>query len=71
MPTFCVMTPVRIAAGHSLELDLDVDAGRKVELHQSIDGLRGGIDDVEETLVRADFELLAALSCPRAENGSR
>src|SRR3954467_4187430 len=60
MPTFCVMTPVRIAL-NSLKLDLDVDAGRKVELHQSIDGLRSGIDDVEQTLVRPDFELLATL----------
>src|SRR5581483_9937150 len=54
------MTPVRIAL-YSLKLDFDVDAGRKVELHQSVDGLRRGIDDVEETLVGPDFELLAAL----------
>src|SRR6185312_11607116 len=39
----------------------DVDAGREVELHQRVDRLRGGIDDVEETFVGADLELLAAL----------
>src|SRR5215472_3919587 len=53
------MTPVRIAP-ISLKLDLDVDAGRKVELHQRVDRLRRGIDDVEETFVRSDLELLAA-----------
>src|SRR5215469_2256132 len=54
------MTPVRIAP-LSLKLDLDVDTGSKVELHQSVDGLRRGVDDVEETLVCTDLELLAAL----------
>src|SRR5690606_16257325 len=44
-----------------LELDFDVDAGRQVELHQRVHGLRGRIDDVEDTLVRADFKLLARL----------
>src|SRR5262249_11796717 len=59
MPTFCVMTPVRTK--RSLKLDLDIDARREVELHQRIDGLRGGLDDVEQTLVGPDFELFAAL----------
>src|SRR6201996_9347038 len=45
----------------NLELDLDVDAGGQVELHQSIDGLRGRIDDVEQALVGAHLELFAAL----------
>src|SRR5947208_3255328 len=45
MPTFCVMTPVRIRV--SLQFDLDVDTGREVELHQCVDGLRRGIDDVD------------------------
>ena len=44
-----------------LELDLDVHAGGQVELHQRVHGLRGGVDDVEHALVRADFELLARL----------
>src|SRR6185312_5796162 len=44
-----------------LELDFDVDAGSQIELHQSIDRLRGRIDDVEQPLVGAHLELLAAL----------
>src|SRR5579862_3010408 len=45
----------------ALELDLDVDAGGKVEIHQRIDGLRRRIDDVEQAFMRAHLELLAAL----------
>src|SRR3954466_10690591 len=41
------------------ELDLDVDAGREVEAHQRVHGLRGGIDDVDQALVRAHLEVLA------------
>ena len=44
-----------------LQLDLDVDAGGEVELHQRVDRLRRRIDDVEQALVGADLELLAAL----------
>src|SRR6185437_10258333 len=64
MPTFCASTPERMAKfpyRAFLELDLDVDAGRQIELHQRIDGLRRRIDDVEQPLVRAHLELLAAL----------
>src|SRR3954469_8183750 len=43
------------------ELDLDVDAGRQVEPHQGVDGLRGGVDDVDEALVGAHLEVLAAV----------
>src|SRR5256885_14130988 len=43
----------------SLELDLDVDAGGKVELHQRVDRLLRGVVDVDEPLVRPDLELLA------------
>src|SRR5215475_11351112 len=60
MPSFLAITPVRMASV-PLELDLDVHAGGQVELHQRVDGLRGGIDDVEHALVRADLELLARL----------
>src|ERR1700712_2442621 len=59
IPTFCVMTPVRTL--RSLQLDFDVHTGSQVELHQSIDCLRRGLDDVEQTLMRPDFELFAAL----------
>src|SRR5579883_2352191 len=72
MPTFCAMMPERMALSSSgriqekrrpvivpLELDLDVDAGGKVELHQSVDRLRRRIDDIEHPLMRANLELLA------------
>src|SRR6185295_1052428 len=45
----------------TLELDLDIDAGRQVELHQRVDGLGGRLDDIEQPLVGAYLELLAAL----------
>src|SRR5215207_6843032 len=43
-----------------LELDLHVDAGGQVELHQRVHRLVGRIDDVHQALVRADLELVAA-----------
>ncbi len=43
-----------------VDLDLDVNAGREVELHQSVNGLVGRIDDVHQALMGADFELVAA-----------
>src|SRR5262245_28483722 len=45
--------------GRSSELDLDVDAGRQVQPHERVDGLRRGIDDVDQALVRAHLEVLA------------
>src|SRR3954447_9725061 len=41
------------------ELDLDVDTGGEVEAHQGVDGLRRGVDDVDQPLVRAHLEVLA------------
>ena len=41
----------------ALQLDLDVDAGGKIELHERVYRLRRGIDDVEKALIRANFEL--------------
>src|SRR5689334_21782402 len=61
IPTFCATTPVRIWIPPALQLDLDVDAGGQVELHQRVHGLRSRIDDVQKALVRAHLELLAAL----------
>src|SRR3954466_1059608 len=43
------------------ELDLDVDTGRQVEAHERVDGLRRGVDDVDEALVRAHLEVLAGV----------
>src|SRR5688500_5802126 len=42
-------------------LDLDVDTGRQVELHQRVERLLVRLEDVEQPLVRADLELLARL----------
>jgi len=39
-------------------LDLDLDACREVELHESFEGLLIRIEDVEKTLVRPNLELL-------------
>src|SRR6266550_625530 len=42
-------------------LDLDVDTGRQIELHQRVHRLRRRLEDVDQPLVRADLELLARL----------
>src|SRR5688572_19085857 len=42
----------------SLQLDLDVDASRKVEPHERVHRLRGRVDDVDQTLVRAHLKVL-------------
>src|SRR5438477_9320396 len=41
------------------ELDLDVDAGRKVQLHEGVDRFLRWVVDVDEPLVRPDLELFA------------
>src|ERR687890_1190621 len=67
IPTFCAMTPERMCLSFKspepfgLELDLHVDAGGQVELHQRVHGLGRRIDDIEHALMRAHFELLARL----------
>src|SRR5690606_30452949 len=45
----------------SLELDFDVHASGQVELHKRIDRLRGRVHNIEQALVSAHLELLAAL----------
>src|SRR5579871_2039856 len=42
-------------------LDLHVHTRRQVQLHQGIDGLLRGFEDVEQALVRPDLESLAGL----------
>src|SRR5438552_15763422 len=66
MPTFWATRPQRMVCSSSpkplrAELDLDVDAGGEVELHQRVHRLRRRIDDIEHALVRAHLELLARL----------
>src|SRR5213596_720874 len=58
MPSFLPINPV---IGLSLHLDLDVHAGRQIELGQGIDGLGSRIQDVDQPLVRLELELLTAL----------
>ena len=45
----------------SLKLDFDFHAGGDLEVHQGLDRLLGGSDDVDEALVGAALELLTAV----------
>ena len=44
-----------------LGLDLDLNASRELQAHQSLDGLGGGLDHVDQALVSAALELLTAV----------
>src|SRR5690606_13316329 len=57
---FCGSVVIVISCPAS-ELDLDVHVSRQVESHERVDRLRRGIDDVDEALVRAHLEVLAAV----------
>src|SRR5262245_11413918 len=61
MPSFSPSTPLICLAISCVtsELDLDVDAGREVETHERVDGLRRGVEDVDEALVGTHLEVLA------------
>src|SRR5262245_9754826 len=59
MPSFVPRMPFTSAM--SLELDLDVDAGRQVQALELLDRLRRGVDDVDEPLVGEHLEVLAAV----------
>src|SRR5258706_13243288 len=52
---------VRMGDVTSLQLYLDVDAGRQVEPHQRVDRLGRGLMDVDQPLVGADLEVLAGV----------
>ena len=43
------------------ELDLDLDAGGNFEAHQCLNGLLGGVEDVDKALVGAALKLLTAV----------
>src|SRR6476659_4095862 len=43
------------------QLNLDVDAGSEIELHQRVHRLRRGLHDIEQPLVGSHLELLARL----------
>src|SRR5258708_3724925 len=55
----------------SSALDLDVDTCRQIELHECVERLLRGLQDVEQPLVRANLELLSALfvDMGRAQHG--
>src|SRR6478735_7884288 len=71
IPSFCAMTPERMCVSsrrvyrklqpNGLELDFHVHTSSKIELHKGINRLRGGVHDIENTLVSAHLELLARL----------
>src|SRR5262245_8391922 len=61
MPSFRPMRPSIAIDPPLLELDLHVDAGGEVELAERVDRLLRRLEDVEQTLVGADLELLAGL----------
>ncbi|SBS73414.1 conserved hypothetical protein [uncultured Microbacterium sp.] len=65
MPSFVPSRPLEtlelISAMSTSELDLDVDVSREVETHQRVDGLGRRVDDVDEALVGAHLEVLAAV----------
>ncbi len=42
-----------------LQCDFDVNTSRQIQAHQGVNGFVGWINDVHQTLVRADFELVA------------
>src|SRR5207302_10384093 len=44
-----------------LHLDLNIHASRQIGLRERIDGLRAGIQNIDQPLVRLQLELLAAL----------
>ena len=45
--------------GFLRELDLDVHTSGEVELHKRVDGLLGGVNDVEQAVVCPTLELFA------------
>src|SRR5687767_10961409 len=60
-----------VMAGASGQLDLDVNTGGELELHERVHGLVVGIDDVEHALVRAGLVLVTRVlvDVRRNENG--
>src|SRR5690606_14595166 len=69
MPSFFPMIPA--IAPPSVDLDLHVDTGRKIQLGQRVDRLRARVENIDHPLVRLQLELLAALlvDVRRAEHG--
>ena len=60
MPSFFAITPERMIS-RPRQFDFDINAGRKIKLHQRVYGLRCRINDVEKALMRTDFPLVTRL----------
>src|SRR5207253_10863078 len=61
MPSLRPIMPAIIPRTGSVDLDLDVDTGREIQLGQRVDRLRARVNDIDDALVRLELELLAAL----------
>src|SRR4051794_2405030 len=62
MPSFSPRIPVlSLLIGVLALLDVHVDGGREVDAHERVDRLRRRVEDVDEPLVRAHLEVLAAV----------
>src|SRR6201999_2005950 len=57
MPSLVPRMPF-LAITLDLLLDIDVDAGRQIDAHEGVNGLRRRIKDVDQPLVRAHLEVL-------------
>ncbi len=53
-------TPQLFSNCKLLQLDFDVHASWQVQLHQSVNSFICWVNDVHQTLVRTDFELVTA-----------
>src|SRR6476469_6426324 len=61
MPSLVPRMPFRAISKELLLgclLDIDVDAGRQIDAHQGVNGLRRRVEDVDQSLVRAHLEVL-------------
>src|SRR5271165_1958113 len=57
MPSLVPRMPF-LAIALDLLLDVDVDTGRQIDAHEGVNGLRRRIEDVDQPLMRAHFEVL-------------
>ncbi len=55
----------------SRSLDLDIHPRRKAQLIESLDRLRGGLHDIDQSLVGSNFELLSRLLVNRRSGQNR
>ena len=57
--TFNMLHRLRVKDSGVLNLDLNLNTGRKVDALEAVNGLLLGINDVDQTLMDAHFEVLA------------